>query len=452
ITLITQDRLDSTAAPVLQNNAKISGNNLGAPLVDTGKITLTTGALGPVVVGTAGAVADPDQPVIVLALDQTSGLTYSANAAADGSFNLALRGNTGDPIYFSAKDSNLFPMQSAQVLLGPLPVANITPTATVLTSTMSNNDANFRMRRLSADGNLLAAASHPASTDSNKIAIFDVSTATPTWLQTITNGGGNVHDITLRNGVVYVASGGFFAYDLSANPATSVNAGNPCGSSWSVAVDGTYAFVGGDCGSGRIEVYDITNPKVPVRVHDQDTNSCCQSYTQLLPYGKYLIGTTPNSAAGRGHDIVVLDRHDINNITLVADIDIPSFTGFRAAIQGTMLYVSSTEGSLATVDLTNPAAPVIKSVFSVANAGRGIGAVDTTAFFTAATNGTFAVDASNPSTPVLGGSVTTGQEAWDVAIRGNLGIVAAEDRLLTFTVGMPPQVNAAHITMSFDGH
>src|SRR5207253_2550868 len=89
--------------------------------------------------------------------------------------------------------------------------------------------------------------------------------------QTINNPT-TVHDIAVRNNVLYTASGGFYAHDLTNPGSTPVNAGNPCGSAYSVAVDGTYAFVGADCGSGRIEVYDITHPKVPVLLKLAATN------------------------------------------------------------------------------------------------------------------------------------------------------------------------------------
>src|SRR5205823_14989714 len=219
----------------------------------------------------------------------------------------------------------------------------------------------FRARRLAIDGTRLATATYPAEGfDSNKIALFDVSGTTPVFLQTITHPN-NVRDIVIKNDVLYVAAGSFYAYDLTATPPAGVSASAPCGNAYAVAVDGSYAYLAGDCGGARVTIYDISKPKVPVKVRDIDTGSCCQTYRQLIPYGNYLVGMPPDSASGRGWDVVVMDRRDINNVVQVGNLDIPNFSGFRGTIIGTTLYesdgVAGSSGHLAVVDLSNPKTP-----------------------------------------------------------------------------------------------
>jgi hypothetical protein len=448
-TLSTADRLDSTTTPQLFSDAKILGNNQGPPTVVAAKISITTSALGPAVIGTAGAVADTDQPITVFAQNTTTGQSFSAVAAADGSFSVSPRGSIGDSISVFARDGNLFPLQSQPVFVGTLSSANVTPSVIQITSAMTN-DGGFSARRLAFDGNFLVTLTYPGTFNNNKMLVFDVSSASPSWVQTITVPN-NTRDAVVKNGVAYTPGGNLYAFDLSVNPATRQDGGLSCGDSYSVAVDGVYAYVGGNCGDGHIDILDIGNPKVPVSLRNQGTG-ISGTYRQLIPYGNYLIGILPDGGAS-GADVVVIDRRDINNLVKVWTASIAGFSGFRGSLQGTTLYVNSVEGSVAVIDLSVPTLGVVKSVFQAASAAHGIAAVGSVAYVAADTGGVIAVNATDPANPAAAGGVATSpQAAWDVVIRGQLGIIAAEDRLITFTAALPPQLDASKITMSFDGH
>src|SRR5206468_2244010 len=152
-------------------------------------------------------------------------------------------------------------------LIGQLPAANIQPISFPVTSSMTT-DANFRARRIAADGNILVAENYPSGTDTNKLLVYDLSTGSPVWSQTIALST-NTRDVVVRNGIAYVAGQAvFYAYDLTVNPAVGKSAGTGCTDANSVAVDGSYAYVaaGGNCGDGRVTVFDITDPKTPVAV------------------------------------------------------------------------------------------------------------------------------------------------------------------------------------------
>ncbi|HEV2718851.1 MAG TPA: Ig-like domain-containing protein, partial [Thermoanaerobaculia bacterium] len=450
ITLNTLDRIDSTNAIVKQGGATIVGNNLAPPAVDLSKISIANGVVGPSLIGTAGAVSDPDTPITVIAQNRTKSLTVSAAAASDGSFSIPLSGSSGDSIYVSAKDSNVYPMQSLPQLVGQLTTGNSTATATVFTSQMTANDAAFRARRLASDGAYAVAGSG----NSNKLAVFDVTTGSPIWAQTFASNS-VINDAVVRNGVAYVVNSNYRleAIDLTVNPAVSNVAGNfDCGTGYSLAVDGGYAFVGDCQGDGRIDIFDLSNPKVPVKLRAQGTLSTANvSYTQLLPYGSYLIGISPNQYNG-GHDVVVINRRDVNSLFVVANLDIPNFSGTRASIVGSTLYVIGSEGSLAVVDLGTPSAPAIRSVTAAAPTTHGVAAVSSSVFVAGDSGGLSAFNVVNPAAPVLAGNVSTSpQLAWDVVVRGTTGFIAADDRLLSFATGVPPQVDPTKFTLSFDG-
>jgi hypothetical protein len=454
IVLRSGDRIDGTI--VKQNGATVIGNNLAPPAIDPTKITITNGALGPVMVGAANAIVDVDTPVIVSALNQTTSAPAGGplTVAANGSFSVPLRGAIGNDIAVFAADSNAYPLQTPPVFIAKLTADNVA-TSPIATSTMTS-DTNFRARRLAFDNTTLLVQNYPDSTDTNKVAVFDLSGATPSRQQTIT-APTNTRDAAVRNNIAYIAAAGanLHVYDLSTNPATltaSISSSIGCNDARSVAVDGNYVFLGGagNCGDGRLAIFDITDPKLPVLLRTQATlaGGSTFAYTQLIPYGGYLIGIQPNGGA---HDVVILDRRDINNIVVAWDGTINGVAAFRASLQGTTLYVSGTDGAVAVVDVSNPSLGVVKSIFSAGSAAHGIAAAGTLAFAAADTAGVVAVNAADPVNPVgAGGFAVT--KAWDVAIRGKLGIVAAEDALVTFTAPVGPQVNAGKVSLSFDGH
>jgi hypothetical protein len=446
VSLRTGDRLDSTIAPLLLSGATIVANQ-GPPVVIPTKITLSSGTLGVVMTGTAGAVADSDPPITVFAQNTTTGQSFSTLAGADGSFSVSLSGSTGDSISVFARDSHVFPLQSPPVFIGTLPSSSIAPVAVPITSTMTT-DANFHARRLAFDGNQLVAAT--VGSDNNKLLVFDLAAGSPAWSQTITVPV-NTRDVVVKNGVAYVAGSTFYAYDLSVNPAGRAQAADACGDAYSVTVDGTYAYTGSACGDGRIYIYDITNPKVPVLLRNQAMSSGC-TYSQLIPYGNYLIGITPDGGDS-GSDVMMIDRRDINSLVKVWETKITGFSGLRGSLQGTTLYVASTEGSVAVIDVSVPTLGVLKSVYRGGSSAHGIAAVGSLAFLAADTTGVVGVNATDSAKPAgAGGVATSPQAAWDVVIRGQQGIIAANDRLITFTAAIPPQVNPSKISTSFDGH
>jgi Bacterial Ig-like domain/F5/8 type C domain len=63
----TNDLLEVTAPPVLDATSALVTGNPGAPLIDASKITVTRNAHGVVLTGAAGAITDPDQPVMISA-------------------------------------------------------------------------------------------------------------------------------------------------------------------------------------------------------------------------------------------------------------------------------------------------------------------------------------------------------------------------------------------------
>jgi hypothetical protein len=90
--------------------------NDGPPLFsDTSQIHVSGTSSGPTVVGPAAAVTDPDTPVKLTATNVRTGVTYTANAAADGSFSISVGGNAGDTFTLVATDSHAVPLSTDTV-------------------------------------------------------------------------------------------------------------------------------------------------------------------------------------------------------------------------------------------------------------------------------------------------------------------------------------------------
>jgi hypothetical protein len=213
-----------------------------------------------------------------------------------------------------------------------------------------------------------------------------------------------------------------------------------------VAVDGAYAYAGSVCNDGHIEIYDITNPKVPVRLRNQGTG-ITGTYTQILVYGNYLIGITDNPS---GTDVVLIDRRDINNLVKVSATTIPGIVGFRGTVSGQKLYLAGqgTNATMAVVDLTNVASPTFVVVPTVAGS-RGVAVSGNLAAFGDGSSGVTFFDVTNPSAPRLVGTQNVGGMSWDVLFaRGNLYAAAEQTIAVINNVAAPPIVDLARINVT----
>src|SRR5206468_8441131 len=124
------------------------------------------------------------------------------------------------------------------------------------------------------------------------------------------------------------------------------------------------------------------------------------SYTGLASLGNsYLIGISPDRPGGVGHDVVVIDRRDIYNLKVVANLDIPSFDGYFGKIVGSTLYEVGVGGGVAVVDLTNPAAPTLVSITAAVPSARGIDVAGSLLAVGNGSNGVNFIDVSNPAAP-----------------------------------------------------
>jgi hypothetical protein len=248
----------------------------------------------------------------------------------------------------------------------------------------------------------------------------------------VPTGAGAVNDVEIGGGFAYIAGDRLGTIQLS-DPtlATKLPSGtNHAGGDIAIALIGNYAVTAeaGWYNDGRVNVYNVTNPAAPVSMRQQRTAAAATVYRALVPMGtSYLIAISPDKPGNVGHDINVIDVSNIDNFVLKVDLDVAGIDAIDGVLDGVTLYLTGIDGALAIVDLTNPLAPVVKSVTKLPGNSRGVAMSGTNEIVVAdATSLTF-VNVANPVAPVVIGRQKLAGNIADVRVAGKTVHVAAEN-------------------------
>jgi hypothetical protein len=280
--------------------------------------------------------------------------SISVAPAGAGNFTASLPATGGDVISLKAVDGS--GRTAGPVDLGAVPFGTSSPLTPV-----ASGDAAFRARAIKIEGTTAVVTGYPLyGATSSRLVVFDISGTTPVQSRVITGFSG-IKDVEVIGGTAYVGGDQFGTVDLRSPTSTATVLALPYGSAPSVAVAGGYAYVADSyIADGRLFIYDVTSPASPRYLGASVPGGLAGTvYSDLIPYGSYLVGIS-NDAAGR--DVVILDRRAPTALKKVAELTIPQITGFRGRISGSMLYVAGQEGGVASVDLSNVAAPMLRLV------------------------------------------------------------------------------------------
>jgi hypothetical protein len=387
------------------------------PTIVPSLVQVTRSAGGAVVTGASRAVTGKGTAFTVSLTDTvTNSTTSGIEVAADGSFTATLPTATpGHALVAQAFDSA--GRASSTYTLGQVPFASSVVTRQV-TMAMLNNDSVFRSRLMQIEGNLLVLSSWEGAR-SDKVLRFDISNPlAPVHIDTTTAGNNFIWDIALKNGYAYVASDDLRVINMNVTPSQLIIPDRHTDNySISVAVDGTYAFVGTNPSAGQINIFDISNPQAPHFLRGQNLGGV--NFHKLLTFGTdYLIGITPQGS----NDVWVMDRRNINSLAVVSHVPIPAFAASNARLVGNLLYVTSRETgpSVAVVDLTNPAAPLLRSSTNTRGYTFGQDASGTTIAVGDGSPGITFLDAADPAVPRVLGSQHVGGTVWDVVFQNGI--------------------------------
>jgi hypothetical protein len=416
-----------------------------APQIDIARITLVRDGSLVTVRGAAGAITG-QRPLTMGTTNATTSASVSGiSVASDGSFLASIPAAAGDAIDVTALD--VAGRTRGPIRVGAVPFGN----ATFLPLNPSATGGSFRARTLAADGSMLVVTNFSEDYGANpNAAIYDISNpSAPAYLRTTQITDGHAYDVQVVNGWAYVGGHDFCTVNL-ANPSATRNCLNQGFNELGVAVSGRYAFTGTAASDGRLRIFDVATPSAPRFLYERSFVPGVNFHDVIALGNDYLVGISPQTPNGVGHDVVVFSRSNVNNIVKIADLDIPAFNGSRGRIYGNRLYLASDGGGKsAIVDLSNPAGPSVISVLDGAASTRGI---DITGNTIAVANGSAGVtmyDATNAAAPASLGTQVVGGSAWDVLFNGGALYVANELGIAVISeVSAPPAVDTTRISIA----
>jgi hypothetical protein len=160
-----------------------------------------------------------------------------------------------------------------------------------------------------------------------------------------------------------------------------------------VAVSGNYAYVA--CGGAGLKVVDISIPSLPVIVGTYDTPGWAQAVAISGNYAFVADGT---------QGLRILDVQNASAPAFVGWVDTPG-NARGVAVEGTTAYVADNT-SVQIVDVSNPAAPIIRGSYAPAGfTALEVKVQNSVAYVAASSGGLVIVDVSNPAGPVRLGSI-----------------------------------------------
>ncbi|MGH9457002.1 MAG: hypothetical protein ACRD2J_05105, partial [Thermoanaerobaculia bacterium] len=448
--LESPDPLRLTSPAVLGPASKLVAANEAPPLLDPALVAIVSATVGPSVIGQAEAVLDPDAPSTVTVRNDRTGAESRGVVSSDGSFVVAISGVAGDSISLRATDGHVFALESPWILLGTLPAS--TPDSIRLDRSVWGVDGGFRARTVARDGSIIAVAAYPVdgTGSSSRVVILDVSNPAAPVVRSTLAGTGAVRDLAVHGGWAFVAADRFWAIDLTGAVAAPVYTTDTCGREYALAVSGGYAFAAeADCSSSNvIYVYDVSTPAAPRYLYSKSVGSYTPfAFTDLLALGTdWLIALSPNRPNNVGHDLIVIDRRDPNDLRKVAELEIENFDAFRGVFDGDVLWVISRASSeAATIDLSDPKAPTLIARAFAGAEPNGITVGGGYAVIAAGGSGLVAFDASDPTLLTRAGTLAMTNPAWDVtAFAGSLW-VADDQGIAIVPVDIAPVVDSTRI-------
>lgn len=253
------------------------------------------------------------------------------------------------------------------------------------------------------------------------VAIFDISDPANAFLATqyLPASGGQFKDVKVANGIGYFASdngGGLHVVDLSdpTNPRLSsqiTSADGGYNSIHNVSIAGNFVYEA-DSRTNVVKVFDISNPASPSFVRNITTTDS-RFIHDVTAIGNRLY------ASGFGGKTDIYDVSSMSATqapTLLGSIDSGTNSHSNWATPDGSLLVSAREisnGDVRLYDISNPAAPVLRSTINAASLGIDafsphnpliVGDMLYVSWYQA---GVQAIDISDPSNPVLWGSYDT---------------------------------------------
>jgi len=252
------------------------------------------------------------------------------------------------------------------------------------------------------------------------LQVIDVSNpASPVIVGSVATGG-TVYSVTVSGTHAYVGTiidgltsvgDAFEAIDIS-NPASPVIVGKVMGPHGETAVSGDHAYVVGPRNQG-FHVFYLGNSSSPLALGSLQL--------PVVPFTQIALAVSGNYVYVSG--LKVIDVSNPASPQIVGSVDTPS----RAlAISGSYVYVAN-DYLFRVIDVSNPTSPTIVSTLNnpwPALGPKAMAVSGNVAYVLVGQSGLYGVDVSNPAAPVVRGMTSTStNSANDVAVSGSYAYV-----------------------------
>lgn len=183
------------------------------------------------------------------------------------------------------------------------------------------------------------------------------------------------------------------------------------GSTYAVAVQGNYAFIGE---GPTFKVLDVSNPSSPTPVGSLLLQGLIRHIT---------IAGTRAYVAASDRGVYVLNIATPSSPSFMGVYDTPG-EALCSKVSGVLLYVADGSGGLCIINVSTPQVPVLVSSLALASAVRGLDVANGFAYAAIGLSGLQIVDVNTPSQPATRGRYDSPGEARNVCVVDNLAYVA----------------------------
>ena len=251
--------------------------------------------------------------------------------------------------------------------------------------------------------------------------------------------GQDGRDIVVQGDYAYMLSGGgsaFLIYDISDpenfQPVSSLNLGAV---GHSLFVQGNYAYLSTSHNSRELRIFNITNKSSPAAVGNYNAPGTADGL------GIFAVGNTAylSRSSGSGDDFFTLDVTNPASPVLLDSIDLAS-NGNSVYVSGNYAYVSTSHDSreLTVINISNPTNISLAGFYNTPGTADGLSMfiVGSTAYLTTGNGGDelYLLDVSNLSSISLISSLDLGGDAYDVFVSGSLAFVGTSNSSREFQV------------------
>ncbi len=185
-----------------------------------------------------------------------------------------------------------------------------------------------------------------------------------------------------------------------------------------VAVEGNIAY---GISNGYLDVLDVTNPLNPARIGEYSGLGYC--------YGVAVSGTVA-VVADYYSKLWLLDVSNPAAIVKLSEFSISGVHPYKVDISNNIAYVALLGGGVAIVDISDPSNPVLKNRITMSYA-RDAKISGNNLFVADGYNGLQVYNVSDLTTPVKIGNYSTGNFAYTVAVYGNKAVLGDSSPGLT---------------------